>query len=82
MIISLIVCQEVSKTDVTRWVTQAWDEYTISENYSGWEEALNEAEKAHGAGNVRVVHVEVPRDTLDKPFNIPKVAGTVKVDEP
>lgn len=82
MIINLIVCQEVSKTDTTRWVTEAWDEYTIDENYRGWEEALKKAEKVHGEGNVRVIQVVVPDDTLDRPFAIPQVNGTVRVDEP
>lgn len=78
MIVKLVVIQSVGVNTCERWVTNAWDEYTIDENPDGFTAAVECAEAEHGAANVRILNVRIPEGSLDKPFEVPTVEGEVK----
>lgn len=48
------------------WVVDAWDEFSIEENFEGYQEALEKAKKDHD--EVRVQRVSVPIRTVDSLF--------------
>ena len=57
----------------------AWDEYTISENYEGWQEAIAAALKSVEGDYLshRIVSVDVPDEELEKALEQPQVQARV-----
>jgi hypothetical protein len=58
------------------WVVTAWDEYTVDENGSGYEGAITDAMRLHGAENVRIGIVHVPENFLESLFEPVEVTAT------
>ena len=56
------------KNDETPWVVNAWDEYSVDENYQGFNEEVEKAKRAHKDGEVRVGIIRVPGNVLDSLF--------------
>jgi len=77
MLLKLIVVRSQSVVEDTHWVAGAWDEYTLDENPSGFEDDVKKAQGEHGADNVRILDVKIPEDALAYAFEIPQVEGDV-----
>jgi hypothetical protein len=43
-------------------LADAWDEFSVDENPTGWEDAVKKARKS---GHVRICVIEVPTDKLE-----------------
>lgn len=73
MRIAVIVVKEVEGDENPPVIAGAWDEWTIDENYEGFEEELAKIKKKHRGCEVRVAYVKVPDSFLNdifKPFEI------------
>lgn len=64
--------------DGSIWSTEAWDEYTIDDNPTGFRDAVEKAKKQNGADNVRIMVVDVPDDCMENAFALTRVSGTIK----
>ena len=56
------------KNDETPWVVNAWDEYSVDENYQGFDEEVEKAKRAHKDGEVCVGSIRLPGNVLDSLF--------------
>src|SRR5947209_5894879 len=56
------------KNDGTPWVVNAWDEYSVDENYQGFDEEVEKTKRAHRDGEVCVGIIRVPGNVLDSLF--------------
>lgn len=57
------------------WCVDAWDEFSIDENYDGWVEALD---KAKGSNEeVRVVKIRIRHEDVIAAFDVASVEGEV-----
>lgn len=65
------------------WLSDAWDDDSVSENDTGWAEAVAKAHKEHGAENVRILRGDVDFNAVEKAFQIPDVGplGNYRVEE-
>jgi len=57
------------------WLKDAWDEYTIDENPTGWAQALEEAELS--SSHMKLITLEIPGDHLAAAWTTPTVEGDV-----
>lgn len=69
--VDLIVVRDSSGYGEMPWVQGAWDSFTIDENPAGWQEAIQKAQEAHGAENVRIIRLAMPERALSGAFDIP-----------
>lgn len=60
----------------TPWILNAWDEWSIDANPSGWEDAIEECKKKSATAEVRVGIVNVPDDFLFQMFAPVEVNAT------
>jgi hypothetical protein len=62
-------------------VADAWDEYTLEDNYEGFEKAVAEHEARRGVDyerdGVKVLDVEVPTSAVEALFEVPTVKAQV-----
>ena len=75
MKINLIIVEGGAKE--MPFVVDAWDEYSMEENDTGFDEALKEAQATHVDRAVRVLTVEVPDDVVNNLFKVPVVKATI-----
>lgn len=71
-----LVVQRDPSTEAT-WVTDAIDEWSLEEWNGRLPDDMQKKIDADPA-NFRLLHVQVPDDALDKPFEIPVVTGRVE----
>jgi uncharacterized protein YciU (UPF0263 family) len=57
------------------WILGAWDEWTIDENPTGFQEAVEEAIEKNKTAEVRVGCVEVPDEFMERIFEPIVVKG-------
>lgn len=61
------------------WLVDAWDEYSIDGNPSGWEEAI---EKAQGdASDIRILELQADWDAVKAAFRPQSIAPREANDE-
>lgn len=51
-----------------KWLVEAWDDDTIAENDSGYQDAIDKAYDTYGAANVRIVKARVNFDKVEAAF--------------
>lgn len=61
------------------WLLTAWDEYSVENNYEGWEEELQKAHKNYT--HVRVCEVKVDREHVEALFKNSVIPGWVMPQE-
>ena len=57
------------------WLVEAWDEYSIDNNFDGWSKALEKAKKEND--EIKVVVINVSWSKLEKAFKTPEISATV-----
>ena len=63
------------------WMLDAWDEYSIDGNASGWDEALEKAKDEAGGQPVRVLKFIVDYEQVQKAFQVGTINSTGKAEE-
>jgi hypothetical protein len=71
MIIKLIIVLD----NDTLWIKDAWDEYTLEENFDEYLQILEHCKKRYD--QVRELDVQIPDGTLNKLFATPLVSANV-----
>jgi len=66
MIIYIIVAKHPDEAEP--WILAAWDEYTVNDNYEGFEEDIRKHTKKNKGCEVRTAEVEVEDDFFSKIF--------------
>lgn len=59
-------------------VIDAWDEFTLEDNWSGFAEAVEKAEASDNYEKVRTLIVNIPDDAVVNLFKTPSVKGRVE----
>lgn len=54
------------------WVAGAWDEWTVEQNYEGWEEAVTATKDKHKESEIRIAGLEVPDGWMSDQFCMSK----------
>lgn len=58
-----------AKLDGFAWLVESWDDDTIMDNPTGWEDAKHKASKGHGSENIRIIKAIVDFDKVLAAFN-------------
>jgi hypothetical protein len=59
-------------------VVDAWDEYTLEDNWRGFEEALAKAKANDAYEEVKTAIVSIPANDILSLFDTPRIKGEVK----
>lgn len=70
------------QADTATWLEGAWDDESTAENRSGYDEAVDKADKIarENGGAMRVIAVDIPDAAVFGAFDAPVVGGTVDFD--
>lgn len=74
MKITLFVQRSQDPTETTFYIVDAVDEWTVDSN----PECITDILKEHADEDVRTIHVEVPDDTLERPWWELTLKGVVR----